>query len=1018
MDYGLKFQACLQQARLALFKVAPGPPPRPGLKWKEETHRWVRPLSARMSDRSLVAGAGRPIDRKDVWAIDDEIAKEFNPADAPSYVNAKDHITVVAYTHSAFETVNESLRFGLDLSATDQRITDGLKSVMQPMEEPQVLYRGLSIDLFDEDSIGEYYELNSFTSCSRKPSIGLRFARESRDIGTLLEIHTDPSTRAITLKNDDTGNLKEDETILDFGQKLLIESYELRYMATDNPNRIAYQVMYVKGRMIADTQVLEKGPPGPKPARFGPHVVWDDSSRKWVDGRKLGESTGEPSITEGLEVGLQQDVAESTLDQLMAVPGTMQKMHEDLLSLFAIHPGSGRFGDPWVGFNKMSEATQQQWAVVQQVGVEGRDGVAPWPPRIEPGSNTRAPRDRYYEGMLIRNEEGFSFSRGGQQVIEDIVAKATPLGVDVPLYRGIELAPVVEAQLASGRLEIDWPTATSTGLELPWLFSRGDMILEIRGAQDAPVLTENQQQTEVVIAPGGSLRVIEDQQLEEDFAKRWVVVQYEAGPESPVSRVVSQSVDRNIAIAYALMKTPPGPPPRLGLRWREETHRWYRPKEGSEGAARHAESFISWLEGITHEEQIFLKPTRVPYSALGRVLQHLESQEVTRKYTGDYATRVNAQLRNHRRLSREERGIVQAMDTVMRPFPVDIPLYRSISKRQDLVEALKVGQTYTDPAFISTATREMQANLFGRKSPQMRKVLFEFQGNQGMPAVIGNTGESEIVIGRGHTYRILEIVPIGNAGEEYPDVIVRAKWEEGSTLMKTPPGPPPRPGLGWKEETHRWVRPEEEHFPHVPQADFLEISPKTYSQGFDTLPPRSVADNPIDPTQTITAETEEAVREYTGVYFSDTNARMRDGISLDSGEQQTVDRLLEVSTPINKPFTVYRGMRRPLLNDREEEVEPGDIVEFDAFTSTSRDFAVANTFLFPDKGVMMELRLTKGVYAISLADSYMTLAAGGPEYETILEFGQQLVIEEVHENVLNPAGVGHIAKYIVASVRA
>ena len=38
---------------------------------------------------------------------------------------------------------------------------------------------------------------------------------------------------------------------------------------------------------------------------------------------------------------------------------------------------------------------------------------------------------------------------------------------------------------------------------------------------------------------------------------------------------------------------------------------------------------------------------------------------------------------------------------------------------------------------------------------------------------------------------------------------------EIQTIMKAPPGPPPRPGLEWKEETSRWIRPDagEEHAP-------------------------------------------------------------------------------------------------------------------------------------------------------------------------------------------------------------
>ena len=42
-----------------------------------------------------------------------------------------------------------------------------------------------------------------------------------------------------------------------------------------------------------------------------------------------------------------------------------------------------------------------------------------------------------------------------------------------------------------------------------------------------------------------------------------------------------------------------------------------------------------------------------------------------------------------------------------------------------------------------------------------------------------------------------------------------------ASLVKAPPGPPPRPGLKWKDQTHRWTRPEEKR-------------EATYKEGYST----------------------------------------------------------------------------------------------------------------------------------------------------------------------------------------
>lgn len=43
-------QSGMAELRRVMKQGAPGPPPRPGLEWRSETHRWVRPMYHGTSD--------------------------------------------------------------------------------------------------------------------------------------------------------------------------------------------------------------------------------------------------------------------------------------------------------------------------------------------------------------------------------------------------------------------------------------------------------------------------------------------------------------------------------------------------------------------------------------------------------------------------------------------------------------------------------------------------------------------------------------------------------------------------------------------------------------------------------------------------------------------------------------------------------------------------------------------------------------------------------------------------------
>ena len=88
---------------------------------------------------------------------------------------------------------------------------------MKPLEEPQILYRGLRSSLTGA-AVGVELTIDSFMSCSRRPLIGTMFALFDRpNMGTVIEIHAGANAYGITLSNEDTPD-PEDETILNLGQ--------------------------------------------------------------------------------------------------------------------------------------------------------------------------------------------------------------------------------------------------------------------------------------------------------------------------------------------------------------------------------------------------------------------------------------------------------------------------------------------------------------------------------------------------------------------------------------------------------------------------------------------------------------------------------------------------------------------------------------------------------------------------------------------------------------------------------
>ena len=105
-------------------------------------------------------------------------AEDFNPYQAPSYVNTNTSGAIASYAGGGYGSINAGLRRG-NPSTYDIKNIEEIVSKMQPLQEPQTLYRGMSElpDGFHEMwKEGAVIEADSFLSTSRNPEVALSFA--------------------------------------------------------------------------------------------------------------------------------------------------------------------------------------------------------------------------------------------------------------------------------------------------------------------------------------------------------------------------------------------------------------------------------------------------------------------------------------------------------------------------------------------------------------------------------------------------------------------------------------------------------------------------------------------------------------------------------------------------------------------------------------------------------------------------------------------------------------------------
>ena len=279
---------------------------------------------------------------------------------------------------------------------------------------------------------------------------------------------------------------------------------------------------------------------------------------------------------------------------------------------------------------------------------------------------------------------------------------------------------------------------------------------------------------------------------------------------------------------------PPGPPPRIGLEWKVETHRWIRPQGIKE------ERFHS-VAKITEEES-------------RRLVEELESE--AKKSLPKSSWSLDKLGSNKTSWCLEV--FSEALETISRGKPLRLKYAKGYVEAQTFVyandqgipEVACVWALYPEDSGGKVLTVEFLATNPKNFKESTSKNKVQGMGTAAMYKIFEEAVQHKVsriilvpVYGSDDFYGKLGFkTSVGGDFYELPIKMVRARLTEAGMLQKDnefeelldseekhgilvgqyddlkktrgvpehagpPPGPPPNPGLSWNYSSHRWIRP-------------------------------------------------------------------------------------------------------------------------------------------------------------------------------------------------------------------
>ena len=188
---------------------------------------------------------------------------------------------------------------------------------------------------------------------------------------------------------------------------------------------------------------------------------------------------------------------------------------------------------------------------------------------------------------------------------------------------------------------------------------------------------------------------------------------------------------------------------------------------------------------------------------------------------------VNDWLRGkgvHPEYEDDVRQAIMDITRLMQPLQDPQPVYRGIRNiLNTMFEHAQVGDIVANEAFMSTSRSPEIALNFAYDTGITNEAIIEIYTQPDTQGIVVSTDESETILGLNQQFRIKEIhknvhldkthmqnyfvieaLPV----EKHKPVVAR----KSTDVYKAPPGPPPAPHLKWKEETSRWVLPDNSKF--------------------------------------------------------------------------------------------------------------------------------------------------------------------------------------------------------------
>ena len=156
----------------------------------------------------------------------------------------------------------------------------------------------------------------------------------------------------------------------------------------------------------------------------------------------------------------------------------------------------------------------------------------------------------------------------------------------------------------------------------------------------------------------------------------------------------------------------------------------------------------------------------------------------------------------------------------------------------------------------------------------------------------------------------------------------------------------------------------------------------------------------------ITEEQIKALDAYTASAYAQLNRYLENRLPYQVSKEQekflkqTADRLdalIKNSPVVDRDVTVFRGLPAQSVVARYPNMDPGDILRFDAFTSTSFSGQTARSFAGGNEGIVLQIKVPKGTKALDVEKTYegIGVLGGGFEKEMILPRGLEYKITKL-----------------------